>query len=363
MKLHIGENLKRLRTEKDITQEELADILGVSYQSVSRWENGSCYPDMELLPSIAGFFETTVDKLLGVSQLLEQEKVNDCLARCQEALSHGAVHDCINIARKGLAEYPNNYALLNKLMYALFLAGDEDGNIPDWKENMTKYDEEITSIGERIIKYCPDPDIRLEATARLAFNHCEMGRIEQGRAVYETLPSQRYCRENNMWWGLRDDEKLPFTRKQIYCNYSGLCGGLYNLAWGRLLPDEKLIKVYEKMFALDELIFDGDYSASNFHFAQNRCGMARVYARLNQPEKVFEQLHLAAKNALDYDCRPKSGTVDCLLLGRREWHQTDSETSDTRSCCEIMHSKWLADSDFDHVRNTSDFSDILKSLE
>lgn len=363
MKLQIGENLKCLRKEKDITQEELADILGVSYQSVSRWENNTCYPDMELLPSIAGFFGTTVDQLLGVNQALEKEKASEYLARYQEAISRGAVYDCIEIARKGAAEYPNNYALLNKLMYALFIAGDEDGNIPEWQENMAKYDAEITSIGERIMKYCPDPDIRLEATARLAFNHCEMGRKEQGRAVYETLPPLLFCRENQIWRGLRDDEKLPFTRKQIDRNCDGLSEGLYNLAWGRLLPDEDLITVYEKMFALDELIQDGDYSNLHFHFAQNRCGMARVYARLKKPEKAFEQLRLAAKSAFEFDSRPDSGIVHSLLLGDKEWRKTDFETDDTRTCREIMRDKWLANPDFDDIRSTAEFEEIINSLK
>ena len=49
MKLRIGENIKFLRKAADITQETLAEMLGVSCQSVSRWELGTCYPDMELL--------------------------------------------------------------------------------------------------------------------------------------------------------------------------------------------------------------------------------------------------------------------------------------------------------------------------
>ncbi|MBR6642194.1 MAG: helix-turn-helix transcriptional regulator [Lachnospiraceae bacterium] len=64
MKLYIGEQLKALRKEKQITQEVLADVLGVSYQSVSRWELGVCYPDMELLPIIANYFGITIDRLL-----------------------------------------------------------------------------------------------------------------------------------------------------------------------------------------------------------------------------------------------------------------------------------------------------------
>lgn len=64
MKLYIGDQLKALRRQKQITQEALADVLGVSYQSVSRWELGVCYPDMELLPIIANYFGVTIDKLL-----------------------------------------------------------------------------------------------------------------------------------------------------------------------------------------------------------------------------------------------------------------------------------------------------------
>ena len=61
---------------------------------------------------------------------IEQEKIAQYLFRFQEALSQGKVYNCITIVREGVAEYPNNFALLNKLMYALFIAGDDDGNIP-----------------------------------------------------------------------------------------------------------------------------------------------------------------------------------------------------------------------------------------
>ena len=68
MKLNIGENIRRLRRAADMTQEQLADKLGVAYQSVSRWENGTTYPDMEFLPVLAGIFGVTVDELLGMEE-------------------------------------------------------------------------------------------------------------------------------------------------------------------------------------------------------------------------------------------------------------------------------------------------------
>lgn len=68
MKLNIGENIRSCRRKMNLTQEQLAERLGVSFQSVSRWENGLTYPDMELLPALTGIFGVTADELPGVSE-------------------------------------------------------------------------------------------------------------------------------------------------------------------------------------------------------------------------------------------------------------------------------------------------------
>jgi flagellar biosynthesis component FlhA len=75
MRNKIGEKIKILRKESNVTQVKLADWLGIAFQSVSRWENGICYPDLELLPSIAKFFSVTTDELLGVDSMNKQEEL------------------------------------------------------------------------------------------------------------------------------------------------------------------------------------------------------------------------------------------------------------------------------------------------
>lgn len=62
--LPIAEKIRLLRKERGITQDELAAVLRVSFQSVSRWENGQTYPDIELIPKIAAYFGVTTDELL-----------------------------------------------------------------------------------------------------------------------------------------------------------------------------------------------------------------------------------------------------------------------------------------------------------
>lgn len=87
MKLNLGENIRTLRRSANMTQEQLADQLGVSFQSVSRWENGSTYPDMELLPTIARIFSVTVDSLLSVSDEERRKNFEAVRQKLQETLA------------------------------------------------------------------------------------------------------------------------------------------------------------------------------------------------------------------------------------------------------------------------------------
>lgn len=68
VKLKIAE----LRKDKGIGQQDLADVLGVSFQAVSKWETGITMPDITLLPSIAEYFNVSVDELLGLKPLRQQ---------------------------------------------------------------------------------------------------------------------------------------------------------------------------------------------------------------------------------------------------------------------------------------------------
>lgn len=88
MSLKIGDNLRTLRLQNKMTQEQLADRLGVSYQSVSRWENGVTYPDIEILPAIARHFSVTVDYLLGQDDIEKKKKIRkqiESISRMTEA--------------------------------------------------------------------------------------------------------------------------------------------------------------------------------------------------------------------------------------------------------------------------------------
>ena len=87
MKLKLGENLRRLRKERELTQEQFSTAIGVSFQAVSRWENGTAYPDMELLPVLSSFFGVSVDTLLGCPEVEKEEQAAALLEELAKAAS------------------------------------------------------------------------------------------------------------------------------------------------------------------------------------------------------------------------------------------------------------------------------------
>ena len=86
MDFNLGSVIKRLRGEQGVTQEALAEYLGISYQAVSKWETGTTLPDITLLPKLAVFFGVRIDELFSISHedemeriryILDYEKMND----------------------------------------------------------------------------------------------------------------------------------------------------------------------------------------------------------------------------------------------------------------------------------------------
>lgn len=117
MNLNFAENFKRLRKEKGITQEKIADILEVSSQSVSRWELCICYPDIEMLPSIANYFGVTVDHLLS-NDVLSKEREREFFWKKLDQLSVGTM-ETIDFIKEYCKKYPEDDCYAFQLICAI----------------------------------------------------------------------------------------------------------------------------------------------------------------------------------------------------------------------------------------------------
>lgn len=73
--LKTGEVICKRRKELGLTQNQLAKSLNISFQAVSKWENCSAYPDIEMLPKLAATLHTTIDALLGYESVVTEQTV------------------------------------------------------------------------------------------------------------------------------------------------------------------------------------------------------------------------------------------------------------------------------------------------
>jgi transcriptional regulator with XRE-family HTH domain len=100
--LYLAENLKKYRIMKDFTQEDIADYLNISPQSVSKWERGETYPDITLLPALANIFETSIDLLIGMDTVRAAKARYNIHKRANELMRNNQLDAAENVYRDAL---------------------------------------------------------------------------------------------------------------------------------------------------------------------------------------------------------------------------------------------------------------------
>ena len=134
MDMNIGSVIKKLRTAQGVTQEDLAEYLGISYQAVSKWETGVGLPDITLLPGIAVFFGVRIDELFSISHEDEMERIRHILD--YEKMNDGNFAYAKKTLDAMLSENPKNVEAVKT--YA--------------KVILTKTNEELLSAGRMLEK-------------------------------------------------------------------------------------------------------------------------------------------------------------------------------------------------------------------
>lgn len=153
MELMIGEKLKKLRRNRDLTQEEVATHLGISYQAISKWERGDGYPDITMLPALANYFAVSVDELIGMEEITSASKLDEINKKWAENRSNGKHKENVELMRDALKIYPNNALLLMQLSTSL-------EKLDGTQTEKRKFLKESIMIQERILNYCDDSEVR-----------------------------------------------------------------------------------------------------------------------------------------------------------------------------------------------------------
>ena len=189
MNVKIGENIKRLRKERDMTQEQLAQELEVSFQAVSRWELGTTYPDIGLLPVIAGCFDVSVDELLGVDTARKEEEVLEIKERLHKLRNMGKTYEAMSLMREKIKEFPNHPDMLYELAWSIWDWYSNNVSPTEEKEKYEAYAKESIELLKKAMKYDKgDGDITDCCKQTLVFSYVDIGEYEKAEEMARSLP-------------------------------------------------------------------------------------------------------------------------------------------------------------------------------
>lgn len=208
MELFIGETIKRVRRERDLTQEEAAAHLGVSPQSVSKWERGEGYPDITMLPALANYFGVSVDELLGMGEIERKEKYDAINRLWTQNNKARANSENVALMKKALKTWPNDALLLVQLSTSLEKL---DGTPEEKRGNLL----ESVAIQEQILRYGEDSEVRGATMYNICHAYWKLGERDKALAQARKLPNLYKARENALVYFLEGEEKRQAAREAL----------------------------------------------------------------------------------------------------------------------------------------------------
>ncbi|MDL0221673.1 helix-turn-helix domain-containing protein, partial [Clostridioides difficile] len=189
MQIKIGKVIQRLRKERNLTQEQLAKFIGVSTPAVSKWESGNSYPDIELLPLLADFFNVSIDKLLNYKIDLSEEEVmkiykelESGFARIEIDLSteepkeefRQDLESVKKLSNMYIEKYPKSYLLKLRICSLYQMYSYKFGKI-----ELNDRVKETTNILEDIVRNTDDIQIKETALIILSNAYCMLEDYEK----------------------------------------------------------------------------------------------------------------------------------------------------------------------------------------
>ncbi len=163
--MKINQIIKQKRNELNLSQKDIADYLGVSSVAISKWENGVCYPDIELLPSLARLLNVDLNTLLSFNEDLSDVEVHEFINQLFPMGKTNNFDETFVKATNKIREYNTSYNLI--LLVATMLYSNL---LNEENERYEYYHQEIIKLFQRCFD-CPDILIKEQATSMLFSNY------------------------------------------------------------------------------------------------------------------------------------------------------------------------------------------------
>ena len=345
MSILIGDNIRKYRKEKEISQETLAERLGVTFQAVSRWERGEGYPDITMLPIIAGFFDISVDELLGVSENKQVEEVEQIVIKCKEYDTHYEGEKLRACIEDGLKKYPGNYELMGWYVYAF-------QRVEPLK---------VIEVGVYVLNNCRDEEIRGFVRSNLVYAYRNSGQYDKAVELARKLPHYYDTRNDVLREILSGKERLEHIQH--------MCIDIAYEFWYSIrkiqdeYSDDEKIELFRKSNAIYDAIYENDDMPIKLsRKMRNYQGMAEVSLKAGRIEEGIGYMKEALNCAVIHDGLPEKVHSKCILFNCHPYDRVWEAKPCIALKKELLSDFETEDEFYSGIRDMAEYKQIVEML-
>lgn len=361
MTIYLSENIKRLRREQNLTQENLADFLGVTFQSVSNWERRESFPDITTLPDIAAFFNVSIEELMGVNKTQDEEEIKRLLEEHDNLTDEKLIFKAITTLRE---KYPTDFRVQLRWMgYLIFY--------DDW-DTLEQRTPQIMSIYQNIQNNCTKDSIRICAKryyiylmGNLACKENPKITFEDYEPVIREMPLMRDGRETYAYlYSLHnhpDANKIIMEaiEEHIFLAYDAI----YSYYGTNKFSRDYQIEIHEKTKDFFNYIYnDGNYGRM-WRSVMSCCyGMLGwFYFEKGDEEKSLHNLRRSAELAVQFDNLDRITTLHSTLFEGKTFDKQELGTT-------FIAKSWMKENIqnyplSDEFKSKPEFQEIISLLQ
>ena len=353
MEINLKEKLRALRQQKSITQEALANHLGITPQSVGKWERGEGFPDITLLPKIAFYFDVTVDELLCVDQVKVEEAICEYQRQSKICCQNGENQKNLEIWEKAYSEFPKDCRVIEGLMHAI----NRDAVYPCPKAEA----ERIIALGEELLQRSTDTRQRENAVQCLCYTY---DNIDKEKALYYADMSGTFhiTREDLRTTILDGEEGVKACQSYMMSLIHTAAMTASSMISKTHFSHQETIEAYT--FAIDilkRLFSDDNVGFYAFDISYYYRHIALEYAELKDIENTLKALEESCRYAI-IEANLKDMNYTAPMVNRMKHTKANTSKNYKGNACNLRL-KALEDNRFDLVRNEERFKRIIFDLE
>ncbi|WP_062107261.1 helix-turn-helix domain-containing protein [Bacillus niameyensis] len=358
MTLNIGAKILELRKARNITQERLAEAIGVSIAAVSKWECAATYPDIALLPAIASYFEVSIDTLMDYQ--VQPNNLQEYRDTLQKFVQVSDYQSGLPIAEKVLKQYPNDFHLLMSIG-TLKLS---EGTSEDCADKKSTVEKAIDYFQRSLaVKPADSPTKKESIQQIIAFAYSSIKEYDQAISILEEMNVNGVF-DPDIAFNLIEAGKINEAMEKLQ-HY------LFSMAFGFAMVTESLGKCFREkgklQYVVDLQLLHASFLANFTHNTPNYfdslCSMsyhdlAKFQREAGDLDGMWRSIEKSVYHAVRFDQNPSYTLASVKFMDDCErWVTNNSSENACRGALERIKS------DFSEFQADARYVKFINELE